>query len=96
MRSLFIALGLLLPAGHALAEPLTFICDDGQELGADVSATGSATVTRGETRWTLPATASDSGTTYVADNVEFWTEGTEAILTVDGVTTQCILRPAPE
>ncbi len=53
-------------------------------------------MTRGDKTWTLPATVTDSGTSYVAEGVEFWTEGTEAILTVDGVTAQCIVRPAAE
>jgi len=80
----------------AAAEPVAFLCDDEQEITADTGTGGQAVVTRGDKTWTLPATVTDSGTSYVAEGVEFWTEGTEAILTVDGATAQCILRPAAE
>ena len=93
--ALALPLSVLLVAAAA-AEPVAFVCDDGQEITADVAATGGANIVRGDKTWTLPATVTDSGTSYVAEGVEFWTEGTEAILTVDGVTAQCILRPPPE
>jgi membrane-bound inhibitor of C-type lysozyme len=83
-------------ASTATAAPVAFVCDDGQEITSDLATTGEAKVIRADKTWTLPATVTDSGTSYVADGVEFWTEGTEAILTVDGVTAQCILRPAAE
>lgn len=98
MRLRFIALALpaLILATPAPAEPVAFACDDGQEITADLADAANAKVTRGDKSWTLPATTTDSGTSYVAEGVEFWSEGNEAILTVDGATTQCILRPAAE
>ena len=86
----------LVLAGPATAAPTTFLCDDEQVITADTSNASQAVVTRGDKTWTLPATVTDSGTTYVAESVEFWTEGTEAILTVDGVTAQCLVRPPAE
>lgn len=92
----FATLSVLAFASPATAEPVAFLCDDEQEITADMGTGGQAVVTRGDKAWTLPATVTDSGTSYVAEGVEFWTEGTEAILTVDGVTAQCIVRPAAE
>ncbi len=89
-------LSVLAYASPATAEPVAFLCDDEQEITADIAATAQAVVTRGDKTWTLPATVTDSGTSYVAEGVEFWTEGTEAILTVDGATAQCIVRPAAD
>ena len=89
-------LPLLLASAPALAEPIAFACDDGQEITVDLADTAAAKVTRGDKSWTLPATTTDSGTSYVAEGVEFWSEGNEAILTVDGSTAQCVLRPAAE
>lgn len=99
MRALPFVLLTVFTAQGALparAASVVFLCDDQQEVSADLGTAGQATVTRGDKTWTLPATVTDSGTSYVAEGVEFWTEGTEAILTVDGVTAQCILRPAGE
>jgi membrane-bound inhibitor of C-type lysozyme len=84
---------LALPAASA---PVAFLCDDGKEITADIGAAGTATVIREDKTWSLPARSTDSGTSYMSEGVEFWTEGSEAILTVDGVTAQCILRPAAE
>lgn len=95
-RSIAFALPLLIVSAPALAEPVAFACDDGQEITADLADAANAKVTRGDKSWTLPATTTDSGKSFVAEGVEFWSEGNEAILTVDGVTTQCILRPAAE
>ena len=89
-------LSALAYASPATAEPVTFLCDDELEITADIATTAQAVVTRGDKTWTLPATVTDSGTSYVAEGVEFWTEGTEAILTVDGITAQCLVRPPAE
>lgn len=89
-------LSALASACPAVAAPVAFLCDDEQEITADTSDVAQAIVTRGDKTWTLPATVTDSGTSYVAEGVEFWTEGTEAILTVDGVTAQCLVRPPAE
>lgn len=90
------SLSAIILAGPAAAAPIAFLCDDEQEITADTADTAQAVVTRGDKTWTLPATVTDSGTSYVAEGVEFWTDGTEAILTVDGVTAQCMLRPPAE
>lgn len=90
------ALAALVLATPALAAPVAFTCDDGQEIAADLTDKAAAKVTRGDKSWTLPATTTDSGTSYVAEGVEFWSEGNEAILTVDGATAQCVLKPAAE
>ncbi len=96
LRLTAIALTALLCASPAVAEPVAFACDDGQEITVDLADKAAAKVTRGDKSWTLPATTTDNGTSFVAEGVEFWSEGNEAILTVDGSTAQCVLRPAAE
>lgn len=98
MRKLSLAIAALFALGSlpAVAAPVAFLCDDEQEITADTGIGGQAVVTRGDKTWTLSATVTDSGTSYVAEGIEFWTEGTEAILTVDGATAQCIVRPAAD
>jgi membrane-bound inhibitor of C-type lysozyme len=96
LRSFALALPLVIATAPALAEPVAFACDDGQEIMVDLGDKAAAKVTRGDKSWTLPATVTDSGTSFVTEGVEFWSEGNEAILTVDGVTSQCLLRPAAE
>lgn len=98
MRKLTLSIAAVFGLGSlpAAADPVAFLCDDEQEVTADIGTAGQAVVTRGDKTWTLPATVTDSGTSYVGEGVEFWTEGTEAILTVEGVTAQCLVRPAAE
>ncbi len=95
IKSVAVAFGLsIVVIGPAAAVEANFTCSGGKKVHATFSdpgvSPGSVVLVFADAgQVTLPQVMSADGGRYAADNIEFWTKGQGATLTMDGKVENC-------
>ena len=84
-------LGVQEPRDVGSGEPMRFQCgEDGPTLNARFEGPETVTVKNGASEWVLQRQRSASGARYLADGVEFWNKGEEAMFTDGDARHECV------